>query len=94
MVRDIDQGIAETYRRIDGVTVSLDADKCIGCGICSEGCFVRAITITDGKCILDDAKCRGCGRCTEQCPTKAITLEYDASVIQAEADRILALVNP
>jgi len=94
MVRDIDHGIAETYRRIDGVTVSVDNTKCIGCGICSEGCFVKAISIVDGKCVLDDAKCRGCGRCTEQCPTGAISLTYDSSILQSEADRILALVNP
>ena len=93
MVRDIDGGIASTYRRMAGVDVSVDRDKCIGCGICMERCFVKAIAITDGKCVLDDVKCRACGRCSEECPVKAITLTYDPTVIDSEADRIYNLVN-
>ena len=93
MVRDIDGGIASAYRRMAGVQVSVDRDKCIGCGICLERCFVRAIRIEDGKCQLDDAKCRACGRCTEECPTEAITITFDPSVIDSESDRIYALVN-
>ena len=93
MVRDIDGGIASAYRRMAGVDVSVDRDKCIGCGICMERCFVKAITITDGKCVLDDVKCRACGRCSEECPVKAITLTYDPTVIDSEADRIYNLVN-
>ena len=93
MVRDIDGGIASSYRRMAGVEVSVDTDKCIGCGICMERCFVRAIRIEDGKCQLDDAKCRACGRCTEECPTEAITITFDPSVIDSESDRIYALVN-
>lgn len=93
MVRDIDGGIASTYRRMAGADVSVDRDKCIGCGICMERCFVKAITITDGKCVLDDVKCRACGRCSEECPVKAITLTYDPTVIDSEADRIYNLVN-
>ncbi len=58
-----------------------------------ERCFVKAITIEDGKCVLDDAKCRACGRCTEECPVEAIRITYDPSVIDSEADRIYALVN-
>jgi len=93
MVRDIDGGIASTYRRMAGVEVSVDRDKCIGCGICMEKCFVKAIRIIEGKCELDDAKCRACGRCSEECPKEAITLTYDPAVIDSEADRIFGLVN-
>ncbi len=93
MVRDIDGGIASTYRRMAGVEVSVDVEKCIGCGICMERCFVKAIKITDGKCVLDDGKCRACGRCTEECPTEAITITFDPSVLDSETDRIYALVN-
>ena len=93
MVRDIDGGIASSYRRMAGVEVSVNIGKCIGCGICMERCFVRAITIQDGKCVLDDAKCRACGRCTEECPTEAIAITFDPSVIDSETERIYSLVN-
>ena len=76
-----------------GVQVSVDRERGIGCGICMERCFVRAIRIEEGKCQLDTDKCRACGRCTEECPVKAISITFDPSVIDAEADRIYALVN-
>ncbi|AGI47142.1 Indolepyruvate ferredoxin oxidoreductase, alpha and beta subunits [Thermoplasmatales archaeon BRNA1] len=93
IARDIDPGISDVYRRLDGVTVSVDPGKCTGCGFCVELCFVRAISVRDGKAELNDAKCRGCGRCSEQCPSEAISISYDTSVIHSEAERILSLVN-
>lgn len=93
MVRDIDGGIAGTYKRMAGVEVSVDTEKCIGCGICMERCFVKAITVVDGKCVLDDGKCRACGRCTEECPSDAITITYDPNVIDTETERILSLLK-
>ena len=93
MVRDIDGGIASSYRRMPGAEVSVDAGKCIGCGICMERCFVKAISIEGGKCVLDSEKCRACGRCSEECPTDAITITYDPDIIGSETERILSLVN-
>ncbi|MBR6204180.1 MAG: 4Fe-4S binding protein [Candidatus Methanomethylophilaceae archaeon] len=93
MVRDIDRDISDTYKRMAGTEVSVDTEGCIGCGICMEGCFVRAISIVNGKCVLDADKCRGCGRCVEGCPTGSISLTYDPSLIDSEAERILSLVN-
>ena len=93
MARDIDGGIASSYRRLEGAEVSVDTGKCIGCGICMERCFIKAIRIVDGKCVLDGAKCRACGRCTEECPTGAITLSFDPSMMDSETERIFALVN-
>ncbi len=93
MVRDIDQDISDTFRRMKGVEISIETEKCIGCGICQEICFVKAIKIDNGKCVLDDVRCRGCGRCSEQCPVKAIDLTFDPDVIEGEADRIYHLLN-
>lgn len=93
MIRDIDAGISQTYKRMDGVKVSIDPAKCVGCGFCVETCFVKAISIDAGKAVLNWDKCRGCGRCTEGCLADAISISYDPGVLDREADRIMALVN-
>ena len=92
MVRDISDDISETYRRMDGVSVSIDTEKCIGCGLCEDICFTKAIEIVNGKSTLND-KCRGCGRCADVCPNDAIRITFDQSKIDTEIERIGDLVN-
>ena len=92
MVRDISDDISGTYKKMDGVDVSVDTDECIGCGSCAEICFTKAITIIDGKCSIDQ-RCRGCGRCVERCPKDAIRISFDGSKVDSEIERIEQLVN-
>lgn len=54
-----------------GIEVKWKSDNCINCGICAEVCRVKAITIEDGKVVVDQSKCNYCGRCTKACPTDA-----------------------
>lgn len=50
----------------------VEADKCIGCGMCAKTCAHGAPIIADRKCKIDEDKCVGCGRCIGVCPTNAI----------------------
>ena len=93
VVRDVSGEIGSVYRKMESVEVSVDAGKCIGCGICTESCFVRAISIKDGKCSIDQEKCRGCGRCAEICPKDSITIAYDPAAVGTEAEKISALIS-
>jgi len=48
--------------------------KCVGCGRCAESCPKNAITIKDGKSVIDWDKCDRCLECAEACLTGGITL--------------------
>lgn len=41
---------------------------CIGCGSCSRKCTQNAITIKNGKAVVDPEKCVLCGYCSAFCP--------------------------
>lgn len=51
--------------------VEWNESACISCGVCEKACRTGAISIEDGKIILDESKCNYCGRCSKACPTDA-----------------------
>ena len=52
----------------------IDKEKCDGCEECLEVCPPEAITIIDGKAIINDNLCEECGECVPECPLKAISI--------------------
>ena len=56
--------------------VTIDEDKCDGCGLCVPDCAEGAIQVIDGKAkLLADNLCDGLGNCLGVCPRDAITIE-------------------
>lgn len=51
--------------------LKVEADKCVGCKQCLKiGC--PAISMKDGKSVIDHTQCVGCGICEEMCKPHAI----------------------
>ena len=51
--------------------IASDPDKCVGCKSCMRiGC--PAISIADGKAVIDNTLCTGCGVCTQLCKFDAL----------------------
>jgi len=75
------------FSRIEGVSLKVDENLCIGCGKCVEVCVFRGRELVDGKAKIDQARCLGCGRCAEVCPTGATTIDID------DINRVGALIS-
>jgi uncharacterized protein (DUF362 family)/Pyruvate/2-oxoacid:ferredoxin oxidoreductase delta subunit len=57
----------------------INADKCIGCKACAEGCPPQVIKMIESKAYITDYKnCIRCYCCQEVCPNDAIALEKPA----------------
>lgn len=54
-------------------TFRVNRDICIGCAQCVPVCPASAITLVDGRAVIDTEKCIACGLCTTVCPVDAIS---------------------
>ena len=63
----------------DVSTLAYVAEKCVGCGRCTEVCPHGVFEIVDSKVqIVDKDSCMECGACALNCPASA--LEVNAGV--------------
>lgn len=70
--------------------ITIDEEKCTGCGLCADACHEGAIGMVDGKAkLLREDYCDGLGDCLPACPVNAISFEereapaYDEAAVLA-----------
>ena len=81
--------------------ITIDEDKCNGCGLCADACHEGAIGIVGGKArLLREDYCDGLGDCLPACPMNAISFEQreapaynEAAVLAAKEAKSLQLRN-
>ena len=66
-----------TSRTSERGNISIDIEKCNGCGLCVSVCKDFDITLQNGKAVLSNTDvfgCIACGHCMAICPEGAITI--------------------
>jgi ferredoxin len=74
--------------------ITIDHDKCTGCGQCIPNCPEGALQIIDGKArLVSDLFCDGLGACIGYCPEGAMTVE-EREAEPYDEDKVMANVVP
>ncbi len=66
--------------------ITIDEEKCNGCGLCAKACHEGAIGMVEGKAkLLREDYCDGLGDCLPACPMNAIAFEEREALAYNEA---------
>jgi Fe-S-cluster-containing hydrogenase component 2 len=83
----------DTLVKMEGLSISVDEEKCNGCGKCVKVCIFKQMEVVNKKAVIGE-ECKGCGRCAMVCKQDAISIRIDdPSYIDACVERISAKVN-
>lgn len=61
--------------------ISINADKCIGCGFCVSVCPDNVFELLAGKATITGKKCIKCGHCMAVCPVLAINYDLITNIL-------------
>ena len=68
----------------DVVTLRLDHQRCIGCGMCIDVCPHAVFQLENKKAsIVDRDACMECGACAKNCPVMAISVQSGVGCLTA-----------
>lgn len=77
------------------VTLTLDREKCAGCGICAQVCPHGVFMIQDRKATITDRDaCMECGACAQNCSEEAISVDAGVGCAAAVISGALRGTDP
>ncbi|MFV9630573.1 MAG: 4Fe-4S binding protein [Methanosarcinales archaeon] len=84
--------LAQGKALTEGITIAVDDDICVGCGVCVPMCPFQALKMDDdGKLEIIQALCKGCGTCAVACPSGALQQShYKNNQILAQVREVFA----
>jgi heterodisulfide reductase subunit A len=84
--------LAQGKALTEGITIAVDDDICVGCGVCVPMCPFQALKMDDdGKLEIITALCKGCGTCAVACPSGALQQNhYKNNQILAQVREVFA----
>lgn len=63
--------------------ISINSEKCVGCGICASTCKQSAIEMVNGKAMVTNGdSCDKIGNCLPVCPVNAISFVDDSNILE------------
>ncbi|MEA3488190.1 MAG: CoB--CoM heterodisulfide reductase iron-sulfur subunit A family protein [Euryarchaeota archaeon] len=70
--------LVQLKAKIEPAISQIDAEVCIGCGTCAEGCPYGALELDEIQhvMVVNEAVCKGCGGCNAVCPSGAATMKH------------------
>ena len=94
-IPDLDDDISAKVMKLEGVEVHTVNDNCRNCKRCLDDdvCLGDAISLEDGKIVINQEKCLGCGYCVQVCDFDAIELTYNQKSVDSVLSRIGELVD-
>lgn len=76
-------------------TLSIDIDKCTGCGICENVCPHQILSVNEKKCRVSDMDlCMECGACMTNCPNESINVKKGVGCFSAIVNGIITGKDP
>ncbi len=78
----------------DVVTLELDQEKCMGCGMCTLVCPQAVLNLNNGKALIQNRDaCIECGACSMNCAREAITVRTGVACAAAVINAALGRKN-
>lgn len=78
----------------DVVTLKLDQERCIGCGMCLLVCPHAVMSLSNGKVdVVNRDACMECGACARNCPAEALNVRPGVGCAAAVINSILGRKN-
>ncbi len=65
--------------------LKIDAQLCIGCGICEDNCAFSAISVVNGLAEINE-QCTLCGNCVDHCEAGALRIEQEDGTVAVKVN--------